>query len=267
MTSTTGSTRVIAVALQKGGVGKTTTTISLATALATLGLKVLVIDLDQQAHTTSGLGVALGDDDATMYEVLHPERGERVLLPSVIKTSAFGVDVAPAHMALRKLERTGLGSGGQMRLARQLDELTGYDYILIDCPPALGELTTAALAGADDVLAVLKAGPDEIDGLVELGNTILDVQEELNPDCDIRYVLTCQFDGRNQVNKDVRRQLRADWGDWEDGGRYLGEIPATVRIPEAKAKQVPISVHAPMSTAAVAYSLSAKRIAERTRAA
>ncbi|MGC7354108.1 AAA family ATPase, partial [Mycobacteroides abscessus subsp. abscessus] len=109
----------------------------------------------------------------------------RVPLAKVIVPTQFGIDVAPGHLALKELERTGLGSGGQLRLARQLDDIEGYDFVLLDCPPALGELTTAALAAADYVLAVLKAGPDEVDGLVELGNSILDVQETLNPDVEI----------------------------------------------------------------------------------
>ena len=114
---------VHAVALQKGGVAKTTTAINLAYEFGRAGLSVLLIDLDQQAHATHGLGVDVGGDDATTYEVLHPDRDERVPLADVIKRSRFGVDVAPAAYALRSLERSGLGSGGQMRLARQLESL------------------------------------------------------------------------------------------------------------------------------------------------
>ncbi|SKU63551.1 chromosome partitioning protein, ParA [Mycobacteroides abscessus subsp. abscessus] len=258
---------ILAIALQKGGVGKTTTTINLGANLATMGHRVLVIDMDQQAHSTKGLGIQLDADDASMYEVLHPDRTMRVPLAKVIVSSQFGIDVAPGHLALKELERTGLGSGGQLRLARQLDDIEGYDYVLLDCPPALGELTTAALAAADYVLAVLKAGPDEVDGLVELGNSILDVQETLNPDVEIRYVLLADFDGNPKASKDVRRQLRADWGEWADGGAYLGEIPHTVRVVEAKGKRVPVNVHAPTSTAAVAYREVAERIAARRSAA
>ena len=257
----------LAVALQKGGVGKTTTTINLGANLAAMGLRVLVIDMDQQAHSTKGLGIELDAEDASMYEVLHPDPATRVPLAKVIVPTQFGIDVAPGHLALKELERTGLGSGGQLRLARQLDDIEGYDFVLLDCPPALGELTTAALAAADYVLAVLKAGPDEVDGLVELGNSILDVQETLNPDVEIRYVLLADFDGNPKASKDVRRQLRADWGEWSDGGAYLGEIPHTVRVVEAKGKRVPVNVHAPTSTAAVAYREVAERIAARRHAA
>lgn len=258
---------IVAVALQKGGVGKTTTTINIAANLAAIGFRVLVIDMDQQAHSTKGLGIELGAEDASMYEVLHPDRALRVPLSTVIRPSAFAIDVAPGHLALKELERTGLGSGGQLRLARQLDDIDGYDYVLMDCPPALGELTTAALAAADYVLAVLKAGPDEIDGLVELGNSILDVQETLNPTLEIRYVLLADFDGNPKASRDVRAQLRTDWGEWAAGGAYLGEIPHTVRVVEAKGRRVPIHVHAPTSTAAIAYREVAERIAARRAAA
>ena len=103
-----------------------------------MGLRVLVIDMDQQAHSTKGLGIELDAEDASMYEVLHPERAMRVPPAKVIVATQFGIDVAPGHLALKELERTGLGSGGQLRLARQLDDIEGYDFVLLDCPPALG---------------------------------------------------------------------------------------------------------------------------------
>ncbi|MEV0712752.1 ParA family protein [Nocardia aurea] len=257
---------MIAIALQKGGVGKTTTTINLAAELARLELRVLVIDVDQQAHSTSGLGITVDPDDATVFEVLTDERSERVPLAEAIKKSEFGVDVVPAALALRKLEKGGLGPGGQMRLAKQLDELTGYDVVLIDCPPALGALTEAAMAAADDVLAVLEAGPDEVDALVRLGSAVADVQDSLNEDLEIRYVLLADYEGNTKTAQNVREGLIRDWGNWNDGGAYLGEIPHTVRVREAKDKQVPVAVHAPTCSAAVAYRDAAVRLAERIRA-
>lgn len=253
--------RVFAVALQKGGVGKTTTAINLAYEFGRAGLSVLLIDLDQQAHATNGLGVNVGGDDATMYEVLHPDRAERVPLREVIKSSQFGVDVAPAAYALRSLERTGLGSGGQMRLARELESLDRYDVVCIDSPPALGDLTVAALAAADDVIATVSPGPDELDALRVLDSTVLDVQESLNLRLAIRHVLATNFDGRSQLAKDVRRSLSSDWPD-----EYLGEISATVRVGEAKAFRLPVAVHAPECTAADDYRRAACTIADRMTA-
>lgn len=254
----TSCPRVLAVALQKGGVGKSTTAVNLAVEFALTGLDVLLIDLDQQANATDGLGIDLADDDLTMYEVLHNERAERVRLLEVIKASAFGVDVAPAALALRSLERSGLGPGGQGRLARELATLDGYDVVIIDCPPSLGALTEAAIVAADSVLATVSPGPDELKALSELVNTVLDVQEGLNERVDIRFVLTTKYDGRTALSKDVRRALKRDWPT-----EYVGEIGHTIRVGEAKARRVPIRLYAPSSTAAEDYQRVAQLIAER----
>lgn len=260
-------TRVIAIALQKGGTGKTTTTINLGASLGQLGLKVLVIDLDQQADSTEGLGVDVGEDDATMYEVLHPDREQRVPLIQVLKSARVpNVDVAPGDLATNDLERNGLGPGGELRLARQLDNLHGYDVVLIDCPPSLGHLTTAALTAADEVLTPVLPGPDELKGLRRLGMTISDVQDELNPDVEIRYLIIAGYDGRTQVSKDIRNALRRDWGSWDDDtdtGAYMGEVRHTVKVPEAKKARLTVAEWAPDATAAEDYQQIARRIAER----
>lgn len=260
-------TRVIAIAMQKGGTGKTTTTINLSASLAQLGLKVLVIDLDQQADSTDGLGIELDDNDATMYEVLHPDREQRVPLAQVIKPARVpNVDVAPGDLAINEHERNGLGPGGELRLARQLDNLEGYDVVLIDCPPSLGHITTSALTAADDVLTPILPGPDEIKGLRRLGQTITDIQDELNPDIEIRWLIVAGYDGRTQVSKDTRKALRRDWGAWDDDsgtGAYMGEVRHTVKVPEAKQACMTIAEWAPSATAAEDYQQIARRIAER----
>lgn len=252
--------RTLAVAMQKGGVGKTTTTINLAHEFACARLSALVVDLDQQAHATSGLGITVSGDDASMYEVLHVERSERVPLREVIKKTAFGFDIAPATLALRSLD-AGLGPGGQARLARQLEQTDGYDVVLIDCPPALGELTIAALAAADDVIAAVTPGDFELDAMRKLGNAVLDVQESLNQRVDIRHVLITRYDGRNMLDKNVRERIRADWPD-----EYLGEIRLRVRVGEAIARQMPVALHDPAGDATTDYRRVAATIAERIRA-
>ena len=248
--------------MQKGGVGKTTTAINVAYTLGKRGHSVLVVDVDQQAHATAGLGVSVGDDDATMFEVLHPEREYRVPLEQVIQRSAFGVDVAAGAYALRALEQSGLGTGGQLRLAQALKPVADrYGVVLIDCPPALGDLTVAALAAADDVLAPVSSGFDELAALCVLAGTVADVQDGLNPELDIRHVLATDFDGRSQLAKDVRRTLSADWP-----AQYLGEVSATVRVGEARARAIPVEVHAPTSTAADDYRRVGHELEERMAA-
>src|SRR5690606_8419894 len=111
--------------------------------------------------------------------------------------------------------------------------------------------------------AVLKAGSDEVDGLIELGNSVGDAQETFNADLDIRYVLLTDFDGQPVASRNVRDLLLRDWGEWNNGGAYLGEIPHTVRVVEAKGLQIPIHIHAPTSSAAVAYKDAALRLDKR----
>ncbi|MCS3779406.1 ParA family protein [Tsukamurella ocularis] len=259
LTAVQNAVTVLAVAMQKGGVAKTTTTINLAYELTLLGKRVLVIDLDQQANATSGLGITLGADDGTMFEVLTDERSDRVPLPEVIQKSEHGMDVAPAHLALRKLERTGLGAGGQGRLAREIQQVASdYDVVLIDCPPSLGELTTAAFTAATTILAVVQAGPDELESLATMENTVLDVQEGLNPNVSIDHVLLTRFNGQTIVSQQVQETLKRDWPT-----EYLGEIRTSVKVTEAKSRQLPLKIHAPLGTATTDYALAASTLAGR----
>lgn len=246
--------------MQKGGVGKTTTAINLAYEFHLAGLRTLLIDLDPQANATDGYGVSVTDDEGTLYEVLTSTRDERMVIGDVIKRTEFGVCVAPADSGMYKLDEAGLGPGGENRLKVSLRSVADdYDIVVIDCRPTLGPLTISALAAADDVIAVVSpGGPDELKGLTKLAETVYEAQDLLNPDVDIRHVLLANYLGGSALAKDIRRSLERDWTD-----EYLGEVSHTVRVGEAKGRQVPVAVHAPKSTAAADYRDVAKKLIGR----
>jgi len=249
--------RVLAVAMQKGGVSKTTTAINVAVSLAELGLRVVLLDMDPQANATDGLGIEMSADDVTMFEVLTDEPDDRVALSDALIESRWGVLVGASHRVMRKLERYGLGAGGYQRFANQVRSLDA-DFVVIDCPPNLGELTVAALTAADSVLATVLPGPDEIKALIELQRSVRETRESLNPEVSIDFVIATIFDGRTTVHKDVRRMLREDWEQ-----EYLGEISNTIRVREAKHAQMPVVHYAPSENVSGDYRRVAKAIKER----
>lgn len=251
---------VLAVAMQKGGVGKTTTAINLSYEFHQAGLRTLLIDLDPQANATDGFGIVLADDDGTLFEALTSVRDERMPLTDVIKPSEFGIDVAPADDSMYKLDESGLGPGGENRLRVSLEAVADeYDVVVIDCRPSLGPLTISALAAADDVIAVVSpGGPDELKGLTKLAETVYEAQDLLNPNVDIRHVILADYLGGSALAKGIRRNLERDWSE-----EYVGEISHTVRVGEAKDRRVPVAVHAPQSTAAADYRTAAKKLIDR----
>ena len=249
--------KVLAIAMQKGGVAKTTTAINLAVSLAEMGLRVVLLDMDPQANATDGLAIEMGRDDPSMFEVLADVDDDRVALREALIESKWGVWVGAAHAAMRRLERYGLGLGGYQRFAKQVSELP-VDIVVIDCPPNLGELTVAALTAADSVLATIKPGPDEIKGLIELQRSVRETRESLNPAVEIDFVIATQFDSRTTVAKDVRRSLEEDWPD-----EYLGEVSLSVRVPEAKNAREPLVTYLPDVSASADYRRVAKAINER----
>lgn len=242
-----GTPRVISVANQKGGVGKTTTAINLSAALCRSGRRVLLIDMDPQANATSGLGVVLGQDAVTSYEVLTGERG---LVECILPTSTSGLDLCPSSPALAgaEVELVGL-EGREKRLQVALAELQTYDYIIIDCPPALSLLTLNALVASHSILIPLQCEYYALEGVTHLLQTLTRIQERLNPDLEIEGVLLTMFDGRLNLSSQVANEARAFFGSRV----YETMIPRNVRLGEAPSFGRPITEYDPDCVGAQSY--------------
>ena len=253
---------VIAMANQKGGTGKTTSTINLAVALAGVGFRTMVVDMDQQANASSGLGIDTDAVERTVYEVLHRDPKVRCDIEDAAVSTPWGVQVVPGTDALIEIEESGDDAGREWRLRKALAKLTVPHVVFIDCPPNLGRCTTISLVAADVVIAPVKPGIDELEALARLEGTIERlVENEVNDSLALGSVLAVEFDGQSTLHKDVRGRLRNRYGD-----RYLGEVAKTVRVGEAKARRRPLIVEFPNSTAAADY-INMARILERRIAA
>lgn len=230
--------RVLALANQKGGVGKTTTAINLGTALAATGKRVLVIDLDPQGNASTGLGLDAEDRPVTTYDVLI---GGRSLDSAATATAIPGLSVAPstrdltgAEIELIELPRR------ERRLASALDALSGgWDFVLIDCPPSLNLLTLNAFVGSDAVLVPLQCEFYALEGLSHLVHTIERVRRSLNPRLEIQGVVLTMFDKRNNICDMVAADVRSHFGDKV----YRTMIPRNVRISEAPSYGKPVLLY------------------------
>ena len=235
----------IAVTNQKGGVGKTTTTVSLGASLAARGLRVLIVDADPQANATSAVG-ATKDADGGLYEALVDERP---LLDAVRATETPGLSVLPTTPALAGAEVELVSvMAREFRMKRALDALRPqFDVILVDCPPSLGLLTVNALAACDEVIIPVQCEYFALEGLSHLSHTIELVQRNLNPRLVIRGVVLTMFDGRTNLAREVEAEVRAHFTT------FAAVIPRSVRLAEAPSHGEPINVFDPTSTGARAY--------------
>ena len=256
--------KVISLVNQKGGVGKTTTSINLSSSLGYLGKKVLLIDLDSQSNTTTGLGIEKAKIKNSIYDVL---MGTCDVKDAIIKTPFKNLSVIPSVIDLAGAEIELMQLSYQDRefvmtnqLKRQLETIKDrYDFVIIDCPPALGILTTNALAASDSVLIPIQCEYYSLEGVNLLLKTILQVQKKVNPSLDIEGVLLTMLDGRTLLGLEVVEDVRKFFNEKV----FSTIIPRLVKLVEAPSHGKPIIEYEPKSKGAIAYLNLAKEVIER----
>lgn len=255
---------VIAIANQKGGVGKTTTSINLSASLAYLGKRVLLVDLDPQGNATTGVGINKGDITKSIYDVL---TGKSDIVESIIRTKFKGLYILPATINLAGVEneyneilKEDTTFSKNMQLKKNLDIVKeSFDYIIIDCQPSLGLLTTLALTASDSVIIPVQCEFFALEGITQLLNTIMLAQKNLNPNLNIEGVLLTMLDSRAILCLDVVEDIRRFFKERV----YNTIIPRLVRIAEAPSHGEPIITYDPKHRGTTAYLNLAKEVIER----
>ncbi|HEX3460242.1 MAG TPA: AAA family ATPase [Acidimicrobiales bacterium] len=247
--------RILAVANQKGGVGKTTTSVNLGAALAELGFRILVIDLDPQGNATTGLGIDARNFERSMYDVIMRD----VSLEDCIEpTSTKNLFVAPATIDLAGAEIELVPAfSREMKLKRAIETvIDDFDFVLIDCPPSLGLITVNALAAADEVLVPIQCEYYALEGLSQLMRNVHLVASNLNAGLDVSTIVLTMYDARTKLSDQVAAEVREHFGN-----RVCRSIiPRTVRLSEAPSFGQPITAFDPASRGATAYRELAKEV-------
>ncbi len=252
--------KIITIANQKGGVGKTTTTINLATAIAAIGQRVLVIDLDSQGNASTGFGLSQSQRQHGIYDVL---LDQAVADQYIVSTLVPGLDILPSTVDLSgaEIELVNIEQR-EFRLKTALRQATlGYDYVLIDCPPALGLLTLNAFIAAHSVLVPLQCEFYALEGLSHLVRTIERIRKTLNPQLEIEGIVLTMYDKRSSLSNNVAADVRHFFGDKV----YQTAIPRNVRVSEAPSHGKPVMLYDFKSTGAQAYIQLAKEILQKQK--
>jgi len=251
--------KVISITNQKGGVGKTTTSINLSAALVKRGQRILLLDMDPQGNASVGLGIDTSDLEATIYDVL---LNEATAEQAIVKTES-GVDVMTANGDLAGAQVELLNEiGRELRLKKALEVVReNYDYVFIDCPPALNVLTINALVASDTVMIPMQCEYFALEGLSALISTIRAIRETLNPHLKIEGLLRTMFDRRNSLSGEVSKQLQNHFGEKV----YQAVIPRNVRLAEAPSYGEAAISYSPTSKGAKAYIQLADEILSKAK--
>lgn len=257
--ATHGHPRLLAMANQKGGVGKTTTAINLATALAAVGKKVLIVDLDPQGNASTGLGVRRSVTKASSYDVLF---GDVAVEDAAIETKVPRLSIVPSsiHLSGAEIELV-TAHNREYRLRDALRRPMAYDYVILDCPPSLNLLTLNALVAVDSVIVPLQCEFYALEGLSHLTKTVERVRKQFNPRLSIHGVVLTMYDQRNNLTAMVERDVRSYFGDKV----YKTVIPRNVRLSEAPSYGLPAIVYDMKCAGAQAYIHLASEIIRRER--
>ena len=256
--------KVISLVNQKGGVGKTTTSINLSASLAVLGKKELLIDLDPQGNTSTGVGINKGEIERSIYDVLV---GEYTISEAMIKTKYKNLYVVPATINLAGLEYELLDKSrndrnfkkGEQLKIKLMDLKDSFDFVILDCPPSLSLITTNALAASNSVIIPVQCEFFALEGITQLLKTIMIAQKSLNPTLDIEGVLLTMLDSRTNLGFEVVEDIRSFFKEKV----YNTIIPRLVRLTEAPSHGEPIVAYDPKSRGSEAYINLAKEVIER----